>query len=329
MKTVLYGLGANLINDFEYIIAKYDVIAIVDKNNDKHGKYHGIDVFGIEKLKTLDYEKLLITIDDYQECLKDLRIMNIPNDKLMLSTRGGHLFNSINIIPLYGGGLKCDFDGVKFLVKNRSDIGVMNSIFTNNSWDFYCDGNCIVIDVGMNIGLASLFFANMDNVTMVYGFEPFPMTYGDASNNFKLNPSLSRKIEAFNYGLADKDSTITCLYNPDYTTNMRTDDEERKHGPNEISVNIQLKDSYEVLKDIFAINKIKVLKLDCEGAEYAIMHRLDETGLLAQVDIILAETHDGKENILKELLKKNRFIYFDNYMGDYEQIGFLYAVKIK
>lgn len=327
MKTVLYGCGANLINGFNNFIAKYDVIAIVDKNYDKHGAYRGINVFGIEKLRTLDYEKILITIDDYQDCLKDLKMMDISNDKLLLSSGGGHLWNDINIIPLYGGGMKCNFDGVKFLVKNRSDIGVMNSIFANNSWDFHCEGNCIVIDVGMNIGLASLFFANMDYVEKVYGFEPFPMTYCDALENFKLNPSLVAKIQSFNYGLSNKDHSMTCLYDPEYTTNMRTDDEVRQHGSNEFSVDIQLKDSYEVLKGILNSEKITVLKLDCEGAEYDIVRRLDETGLLEKVDIILAETHDGKENILKGILKKNHFIYFDNYMGDFEQLGFLYAVK--
>ncbi|SHE33297.1 FkbM family methyltransferase [Schwartzia succinivorans] len=327
MKTILYGCGRNLEKFFAEYTLGHDVVAIVDRNEDKHGIYKGINVIGLEQLSKLEFDKLLVTIDDYTVCLNDLAKLNIPNEKINIPYRGGHMWKDVKIVPLYGGGLKCDFDGVKFLVKNKSDLGVMNSIFVYNSWDFYINKKCTVIDIGMNIGLASLFFANMNIVDEVYGYEPFPMTYEDALNNFKLNPTISRKIQALNYGLSDIDSTLTCLYNPEYTTNMRTDNEKRKHGFNEISVNIQLKDSYEVLKDILNTDKITVLKLDCEGAEYSIMRRLDESGLLAKIDMILAETHDGKENMLKEILKDNNFIYFDNYAGDYEQLGFLYAVK--
>lgn len=72
-----------------------------------------------------------------------------------------------------------------------------------------------------------------------------------------------------------------------------------------------------------------MLKLDCEGAEYGIIQRLYETGLLTHIDIILAETHDGKENVIKTILKENEWLYFDNYVGDFAQLGFLYAVNTR
>lgn len=262
MKTVLYGCGRNLKNSFTEYILGHDVIAIVDRNKNTHGVYKGIKVIGLDLLKELEFDKLLITLDDYSACLSDLEMLNISNDKINIPYLGGHVWKKVEIVPLYEGGLRCDFDGVKFIVRTKSDYGVMESIFNNNSWDFYCNDKCIVMDVGMNIGLASLFFANMDNVDKVYGYEPFPATYNEAIENYKLNPTLAHKIECYNCGLSDKNSTISCLYDPEYTTNMRTDDHIRQHGKSEYAVNIELKDSYELLQEII-MNPVHATKKRC------------------------------------------------------------------
>ena len=75
----------------------------------------------------------------------------------------------------------------------------------------YSAKNSIVIDIGMNVGIASLFFATLPHVEKVYAFEPFKAPYLRAMDNFKLNPALSAKIQAYNFGLSNKFEELDVL----------------------------------------------------------------------------------------------------------------------
>ena len=70
----------------------------------------------------------------------------------------------------------------------------------------------MVLDVGMNFGTATLYFANQPNVTRVYSFEPFVPTYEEAVRNMHLNPRLHQKIATHAYGLGFKDERVEALY---------------------------------------------------------------------------------------------------------------------
>lgn len=182
----------------------------------------------------------------------------------------------------------------------------------------------------MNSGLACLYFANMKNVEYVYGYEPFPDTFRQALDNFTENSlEIQNKIRAVNLGLTDKESQMEVLYDPSYTTNMRVVDGERAHGEQEKKVCIKtMGAATEIRKIIENHQDMKViLKIDCEGSEYPIFKDLDEAGILKDIHMILMETHDGRENEIKAILRKENFIYFDNYAGGATQLGFLYAVK--
>jgi hypothetical protein len=97
------------------------------------------------------------------------------------------------ICPLQDGVI-VDFMGVKALVKNREEFQLIEEIFRCNSYKFATDQNVCVIDVGMNVGLASLYFAKMPEVQVVHAFEPFYRPFARALENFALNPELSSKI---------------------------------------------------------------------------------------------------------------------------------------
>lgn len=45
--------------------------------------------------------------------------------------------------------------------------------------------------------------------------------------------------------------------------------------------------------------------------------------------MILMETHDGRENEIKKILEDQGFVYFDNYIGGFMKLGFMYAVNLK
>ena len=68
-----------------------------------------------------------------------------------------------------------------------------------------------------------------------------------------------------------------------------------------------------------------VLKIDCEGSEYAILESMDGAGMLARCALIIIETHDGRQVEAQNVLTKNGFIWF--WQRHSKTLGFLYAVR--
>jgi len=176
--------------------------------------------------------------------------------------------------------------------------------------------NTIVIDIGMNVGCASLYFAQKENVEKIYSYEPFSENYAGASVNFALNPTISHKIVPHNFGLGNKNhSQLVNSY-----INCRELSNEQ--------VEITIKDAAETLGPI--INELEEkniwLKCDCEGGEYDIFESLDKAGLLSKIDIITMEWHGYRLSFLKEILLRNGFAFS---CTDYLGIGMIYAFRLK
>src|SRR5690606_13837023 len=93
-------------------------------------------------------------------------------------------------------------------------------------YDIEIPESSIVIDVGFNVGFASLFFAAKKNVSKIYSFEPVRPTFEQGLNNLCLNTRLSTKIEPFNFGLSDCDALAIVDYSyqckGQVSTNFRT-----------------------------------------------------------------------------------------------------------
>lgn len=332
-RVLLYGLGKRFIENKEVLEKEYDIVAIADCDSKKHGRYGTYDVVSPLKICEYSFDRLIITPKDYQGILPVLQALEIPNEKLELLISDKiyeHTWKKISMRPLYDGGVCYRFDNIHFLSKNHSDYLVMWDIFGKKGWDFYCREKVVVVDIGMNIGLSCLYFANMENVDYVYGYEPFVQTYEQALKNFGRNPEeIRNKIRPTNCGLTDRESRIEVSYNPHYTTNMRVDEGIRTHGETEEKVWVQTKSAGDEISAILKRheNEKIVLKMDCEGSEYPIFQDLKEKDILKDVCMILMETHDGREDEIKKILKDQGFVYFDNYIGGFMKLGFIYAVN--
>jgi FkbM family methyltransferase len=98
-----------------------------------------------------------------------------------------------------------------------------------------------------------------------------------------------------------------------------------KANAKEIEINI--KNITEVLPDLMDKHprQKKVLKIDCEGAEYEIIQKLRDTNLLADVDILLIEWHDKGSKILEDILTSNDFRLISRHLTSVT--GMIYAFK--
>ncbi len=75
------------------------------------------------------------------------------------------------------------------------------------------------------------------------------------------------------------------------------------------TVTVQIRDIREAVQEIFSNHPSEelFLKLDCEGAEYEILEKLDESGLLPKIKVIIIEWHFKGYEPLEKLLTANGF----------------------
>src|SRR5690606_36970804 len=163
----------------------------------------------------------------------------------------------------------------------------------------------MIIDVGMNVGFASLFFARNPKVEKIFGFEPFKPTYLDAQENFKMNLPFSNKIVAKNFGLGKRNDTYSVAYSNDLK------------GKNSIFITdhvsklekIDVKKANEIIDHLVYNNSSFnfYIKMDCEGAEFDIFDSLKYGKLPEQVKGILLEWHKNSPDQIIGYLKSNGF----------------------
>lgn len=196
---------------------------------------------------------------------------------------------------------------LEFEVETAEEIFIAHEIFVRGIYHFLLAGKFNLIDVGMNVGMASLFFAKMDNIEHVYAFEPFQDTYNQALLNFSKNPDFFRKITPHNFGLGSANRKLTVEYSPEhrgrsgiYGTRYVLEKIERSY-----EVEITIKDTVMVFEKLPKFNEENwILKIDTEGSEFDIIRSLDSRNMLGKFHIIILEWHEKDPgDIISSLLK--------------------------
>lgn len=230
----------------------------------------------------------------------------------------------------YKNGVLARFNGLQIYLESPEEFFILKEVFVEKDYNLLSSQRFVVFDIGMNIGISSLFFGLQNNVHKIYSFEPVTTTYHQALCNLELNETISAKIEAFNYGLGGSERTEKVLYNSQAKGNCGIRLESSlvidKENSEEIEVNI--KNIADVLPDLFAQhpNEKKVLKIDCEGAEYEILQKLNNSNLLDNIDVLLIEWHDKGAVILEEILAAYNFTVISRHLTSIT--GMIYAFKI-
>jgi FkbM family methyltransferase len=187
----------------------------------------------------------------------------------------------------------------------------------------------------MNIGDTPLFFAGLDCVEHIYGFEPFKKTFDQAQFNFNLNKDLGKKITAYNFGLSDKDKILDTVFCQDFTISNTTVLDQKldkwtksvMESSADIKEKVILKSATEEISKIISGTKNKVvIKMDCEGEEYAIFEALNKAKTFKNIDAIMLEYHRKGQKLILDILNENNFISF---LRETDLLnGMIYAVRV-
>jgi len=269
--------------------------------------------------KVLGYVRFLLKRLLYTHQVKKiLAVDRIPSNALFLID--GYQFLN-RILENSNHHIYIDEYYVKLLVKNiiivlenYEDLYVADEIFVKN--DYQIDdmvGNTIVIDVGMHVGMASLFFAQQEETQQVYSFEPLPQTYEQALKNILINDkNIQDKIKVFNIGLGNTDKIITVDYSYRWKGSvglMGLSAAMKKNDPNYKQVKIHIEDVVVHVNTILKRHPkaFIIMKLDCEGAEYEIIDRLMETELIHTIHTFIIEWHESMALKLLQSLEESGF----------------------
>jgi FkbM family methyltransferase len=201
--------------------------------------------------------------------------------------------------------------GITLEVSSAEDAFVLLEVFGLGAYALECPRQAIVIDIGANIGASSLYFAGKPWVEAIYSFEPLKPTAKIARANFARNPELNKKITLHDFGLGDRDQTLTVEYSPEW---------KGKSGPARLPSDlartvrswqeeIRIENATTVLTPIVAgaAGRAVIVKMDCEGGEWKILPELARTGVLRSIDQLLFEWHDRTPEPLEQILLKHGF----------------------
>jgi FkbM family methyltransferase len=216
---------------------------------------------------------------------------------------------------------------LKFYINSWEELLILNEVFVEGIYNYKSEEEFILFDIGMNVGITSLYFSKNKKCLSIFAYEPFSKTLEFAKLNFSLNDT-SSKIKVFNYGLGFPTRTIKVNYNEEFKGSVGINGvAEYINVDQEKVLELEIRDVADnILKNVLNNNKKIILKIDCEGAEYEIINRLKEQNILSQISGLMIEWHvKGPTQILEILIGENFKIFSFNESS--KTIGMIYATK--
>lgn len=238
-------------------------------------------------------------------------------------------FKNLSIIN-HKEGFLVRFLDLNIYVETNEEFYILNEIFVRDDYDFISGSKAIVIDIGANIGITSLFFSRFDYVDKIYGFEPVKDTYEQAQYNLSLNAKMHKVEWIKNIGLGENSRKELFLFDKycKGNTGVRgTSSPSYSSNDNAREREVQIEEAaLEISKILKATKDRKIIvKMDCEGGEYEILENLYKTGMINQIDVLLLEWHDKGSEIIEEMLINSGFDFFSR---SFDSItGMIYAFK--
>lgn len=223
--------------------------------------------------------------------------------------------------------LRIDVKGLTYEINSLEELLILDEVFLEGVYNFEVKKPFTFIDIGMNVGITSLSVSCNALCQKVIAFEPFELTINKALKNFKLNKS-SNKIELNKYGLGYPERTINVEYSEEHKGSVGI------HGvathvdndKNRQLINLKIVDVKRALANILNNEESFIMKIDCEGAEYEIIDRLDKVDFLKKVNLYLIEWHREGPKELKSIFLANDFKVL-SFNDNSSNIGMLYAFK--
>lgn len=230
-------------------------------------------------------------------------------------------------VSVHGDEIHVRIDGIEAKALNEADLGIFFEIFSERVYDFESPGPFLILDIGANIGIASLFFARYFDAE-VRAYELVPSTAAIAQANILLNPDLAPRIILESFGLAEADGEFEIPVAAALRSSNSIHGLIQGDGSTE---RVTVRDAVSVFEEALqaAGERKLVVKLDAEGAEYEIVARLASASLLSKIDLLFLEWHEREGKSPEELrvaLREAGFQWFERRHGE-APVGYITAFR--
>lgn len=329
-KAIIYGTGNYYRQNRDKLPKDLAIVAYADSNpnnatSHSGNLFEGLPMLLPEELGTIEYDVIYICTEYAagNRIFQKLIAAGVHSDRIWFLNRLDSSVKWEYIATEDKCGYISTIDGVTIREVHLTDFDIVDEVLLNNTYYFELLGeDCVVIDMGMNVAIASLYFAKMPNVKKVYGFEAFQDTYEQALANIALNSEeIKSKIIAENFAISNENGTKKVAVPKEETgwRNIFSNDAGKRQ------TELVCRDAGEVVNGILDLHQEKiVLKVDTEGAEFPIFASLDKAGCFEKIDAVMMEYHGNSDELLSVLKKYGYKIFLQ---GRKTEFGLIYAVK--
>jgi len=177
----------------------------------------------------------------------------------------------------------------------RESLPVFKEFFMGDEYQMsflrrHLPAHAVVVDVGANIGLFPLRLLMEQPHLKIFSYEPFPNNYDILQKNITHNVFARENVIPYNQAvLGCSQKNLTIYYNRDQ---QFTDS--ASLIPGFANNKDMLAITATTLQEIMVANRLQridLLKLDCEGSEFSILYDSPED-LIRNIPFIVAEIHD-------------------------------------
>lgn len=157
-----------------------------------------------------------------------------------------------------------------------------------------------IVDIGANVGAATVYFALNLPAARIFAFEPSP----DCFTLLAANTAGLEQVKAYRYGLFSEDRTAELhLGKGDSVTSSVGNSIEAGRE----SVPVQLRAAADVFRE-HGIDEIDILKLDTEGCELPILESIAEW--IPRIGVLYVEYHSEPDRLhIDRLLSPTHILY--------------------
>jgi len=218
---------------------------------------------------------------------------------------------------------------LRFYTRGAMDIWTIKETFIDRFYEKYSSpiqNGWTVVDIGAGIGDFSIFCAYRHPDNRVYAFEPTPESFFLLQKNLEENKICNVSPYRLAVWSASGDIYINTAH-PEpgqFTSQPIVGDRNSQSYFKASSLTLQ------EVRQSASIEKIHLLKLDCEGAEYSILFNSPDD-IYRHIERIVMEYHDSivefnHQDLVPFLESQGYSVFtYPNYV--YSNLGYLYAVR--
>ena len=182
-----------------------------------------------------------------------------------------------------------------YQASDLSGLGAIAEICTRNEYLLSSFRDCkdeVFIDIGANIGVATVIMAKLNPDSLIYAFEPYVPAYELLLRNIEANKTTN--VKPFNYAITDKNATQNLLVfgTMSGANSLHANAPGFKRAYHAVSEQVVKTCAFDTLLEDNRIKAIRLLKIDCEGSEYEILYN---TKYINCIQNIVGEFHNLKD----------------------------------